>query len=282
MTNPLQSANRLKRSLRVLLLLLTAGHWTSAESAFAQESYRELRVLTYNIHHGAGADEVVDLEHQATVIRELNPDLVALQEVDDRTQRTGKVDQATELGRLTGMHVRFAHQLDFEGGRYGQAILSRFPCSELTVHWLPGVPDRERRIAGSVTVDLDGEKLTFVTTHLHHNNTPLREGQAERLSQLFGDEHSAPVIVAGDLNATPDSRAIAILKERFEAPTGTQELLTYPAGKPERQLDYILFQPRDRFTVVSIEVPPEAEASDHRPVLSVLRLHRQQTGSLND
>lgn len=275
-------ANRRTLVRRVLLLLITACHWTSSEAALAQESYTELRVLTYNIHHGAGVDEAVDLEHQATVIRGLKPDLVALQEVDDRTQRTGKVDQAMELGRLTGMHVRFAHQLDFEGGRYGQAILSRFPCSDLTVHWLPGVPDRERRIAGSVTVDLDGEKLTFVTTHLHHNNTPLREGQAERLNQLFGNELSAPVIVAGDLNATPDSRAMAILKERFEVPTSMQELLTYPAGKPERQLDYILFQPSDRFTAVSIEVPPEAAASDHRPVLSVLRLHRQQTGSLHD
>jgi len=267
-------ANRLMLARRVLLLLIAVCLWTSSEAALAQESYRELRVLTYNIYHGAGVDGAVDLEHQATVIRGLKPDLVALQEVDDRTRRTGKVDQATELGRLTGMHVRFAHQLDFEGGRYGQAILSRFPCSELTVHWLPGVPDRERRIAGSVTVDMDGEKLTFVTTHLHHNNTPLREGQAEQLIQLFGKELSTPVIVAGDLNATPDSRVMEILKERFEVPTGTQELLTYPAGKPERQLDYILFQPRDRFTVVSIEVPLESEASDHRPVLLVLRLHR--------
>ena len=261
-----------KLARRVFLLMMVAGHFSVAEFALSQETLRELRVLSYNIQHGAGADGIVDLERQATVIQRLKPDLVSLQEVDDRTQRTKNVDQATELGRLTGMHVRFAHQLDFEGGRYGQAILSRFPCSDLTVHWLPGRPDRERRIAGSVTVDMDGEKLTFVTTHLHHNNTPFREEQAEELSRLFGKDLNTPVIVTGDLNATPDSRVLEILKEHFEVPMGSQELLTYPARKPERQLDYILFQPRNRFSLVSIEVPSEAEASDHRPVLAVLRL----------
>lgn len=257
---------------RFVLFAMAACHFVLAECALSQDSFHELRVLTYNIQHGAGADGIVDLERQAAVIQRLKPDLVALQEVDDRTQRTKNVDQATELGRLTGLHVRFAHQLDFEGGRYGQAVLSRFPCSELSVHWLPGRPDRERRIAGSITVEFGEEKLTFVTTHLHHNNTPFREEQAEQLSRLFGNAASSPVIVAGDLNATPDSRVLDIFKEHFEVPRAQQALLTFPAGRPERQLDYILYQPRNRFDLVSDEVPDEAQASDHRPVLAVLRL----------
>lgn len=256
---------------RVVFTLVAICQVIFVEFARSQESFAELRVLTYNIQHGAGADGKVDLERQAAVIRRLKPDLVALQEVDDRTQRTQNVDQATELGRLTELHVRFAHQLDFEGGRYGQAILSRFPCSDLTVHWLPGRPDRERRIAGSVTVDIGGEKLTFVTTHLHHNNTKLREEQTEELCRVFGNEQT-PVIVAGDLNATPESRVLEILQERFNVAQGQHALPTFPAGKPERQLDYILFQPQRRFHLVSIDVPPEADASDHRPALAVLRL----------
>ena len=172
MGNLLDSRNLAKLAQRLVLLMMVVCHSTIAEPALSQESFRDLRILTYNIQHGAGADGTVDLERQAAVIRRLKPDLVALQEVDDRTQRTKNVDQSTELGRLTDLHVRFAHQLDFEGGRYGQAILSRFPCSDLTVHWLPGRPDRERRIAGAITVDLDGEKLTFVTTHLHHKQYP--------------------------------------------------------------------------------------------------------------
>ena len=106
-----------------------------------------LRVLCYNIHHGEGVDGKVDLIRQAGVIKSCSPDLVALQEVDDRTERTGRIDQTARLAELTGLEGRFVHQLDYEGGRYGQAILSKFPMSDVALHWLPGMPDRERRMA---------------------------------------------------------------------------------------------------------------------------------------
>lgn len=83
-----------------------------------------LRVLSYNIHHGRGIDDQVDLERLAKVINDCQPDLVALQEVDNGTQRTNGVDQTAELARLTGLHAQFARQIDFEGGQYGQALLS--------------------------------------------------------------------------------------------------------------------------------------------------------------
>src|SRR5688572_3660564 len=82
-----------------------------------------LRVLTYNIHHGEGTDARFDLERLARIIREARPDLVALQEVDRRTRRASGVDQAAELGRLTGMNVVFGKAMDHDGGEYGQAIL---------------------------------------------------------------------------------------------------------------------------------------------------------------
>ena len=105
---------------------------------------RQLRALSYNIHHGRGGDDQVDLERTAKVINDCHPDLVALQEVDCRTQRTGGIDQTAELAKLTGLHAQFARQIDFEGGQYGQALLSRWPLSDLQIHWLPGEPERER------------------------------------------------------------------------------------------------------------------------------------------
>ena len=236
-----------------------------------EPSPRRLRVLCYNIHHGEGADGRVDLPRLAGVIRRTDPDIVALQEVDDRTNRTGGVDQTAVLAQLAGLHGRFAKQLDYEGGGYGQAILSRYPLGEVAVQWLPGVPERERRIVASVTVKADGVTFTFASTHLHHADAAIREQQAEALNGLFADE-DRPVILAGDLNAVPGSRPITILKRHWRSATDdADKMLTYPAMNPERQLDYVLFRPGGRFRVHSVQVVEEPVASDHRPLLVELR-----------
>ena len=236
----------------------------------AQE--QTLRILCYNIHHGEGVDGKVDLIRQAEVIKSCSPDLVALQEVDDQTERTGRVDQTARLAELTGLQGRFVHQIDFEGGRYGQAILSKFPISDVTLHWLPGMPDRERRIAGAVVVQANDLKLTFVTTHLHHNNETFRQQQSVQLNQVFlktADMLCLPIILAGDLNATPDSQPLRILRQEWQsASEGQEEMLTFPAVKPERQLDYILTRPKDRIAIRAVKVIDEHVASDHCPLFA--------------
>ena len=231
-----------------------------------------LRVLCYNIHHGEGVDGKVDLIRQAEVIKSCSPDLVALQEVDDRTERTGRIDQTARLAELTGLEGRFVHQLDFEGGRYGQAILSKFPMSDVALHWLPGMPDRERRMAGAVEVQVNTLKLIFVTTHLHHNNETFRQQQAIQLNQVFAKDagtNALPMILAGDLNATPDSSPLKTLREEWQSLTEDQaKMLTFPAVKPERQLDYILARPKGRVIVRSVKVIDEQVASDHCPLFA--------------
>jgi endonuclease/exonuclease/phosphatase family metal-dependent hydrolase len=254
------------RGLAAVLLVFLA---LAAVPAADPPAAKTLRVLTYNIHHGEGTDGQVDLPRLAKVITDAKPDLVALQEVDDRTRRTGKVDQTAELARLTGLNGRFGKAIDYEGGGYGQAILSRFPLDELKIHWLPGEPDRERRIAAEARLMIDGRAVSFVTTHLHHNNRAFREQQANKLNDLFGKtEHT--VILAGDLNATPDEKPLAILREKWLNATAGDRLLSFPAGKPAKQLDYVLVRPAGRLRVVEHAVIGEAVASDHRPVLAVL------------
>jgi endonuclease/exonuclease/phosphatase family metal-dependent hydrolase len=228
-----------------------------------------LRVLSYNIHHGEGTDGKIDLPRLATVIRAAEPDLVALQEVDDKTQRAGGVDQTAELVRLAGLHGRFGKQIDYEGGGYGQAILSKFPISDLKIHRLPGMPEREQRMAIEARIEINGREISFVSTHLHHANDLFREQQAAKLTELF-EPARHPVILAGDLNANPDSKPIALLSPAWKIASGDAPLATYPAKEPEKQIDYSLFRPRERFTVVETKVPNEAAASDHRPLLAVL------------
>lgn len=227
------------------------------------------RVLTYNIHHGEGTDGRIDLPRIAAVIKAANPDLVALQEVDKKCRRSGGVDQTAELARLTGLHGRFGKQLDYDGGEYGQAILSRAPLGDLAVHWLPGEPDRERRIAAETRISLRGVDMTFVTTHLHHRDPQLRRRQAAKLDELFPGRDRL-VILAGDFNATPDEEPMARLSKTWAvAPAGRP---TYPAGVPKKQLDYLLFRPESRGRILETKVIEEKIASDHRPVLAVLDL----------
>lgn len=233
-----------------------------------------LRVLSYNIHHGEGTDGKLDLRRIARVIRNADPDLVALQEVDDKTKRSGGRDQTAELARLTGLQARFGKAIEFQGGGYGQAVLSRFPIGEATVHTLPGLPEREKRIAFQVRLSTDGHDLTFVTTHLDHQLASEREQQVSKLNELFAS-NDRPTILAGDMNATPDSKELAVLATKWIDATASKRLHTIPVDKPTRQIDYVLFRPANRFRLVSAKVIDESTASDHRPVLVVLEWGQQ-------
>src|SRR5687767_4395118 len=124
--------------LAVLAAALAAPAWADPPA-----KPKALRVLSYNIHHAEGTDGKLDLERIAKVITAARPDLVAVQEVDRKARRTKGVDQAAELGRLTGLHVEFGKAIDFQGGEYGLAVLSRFPIKAAKVHPLPGKAGQE-------------------------------------------------------------------------------------------------------------------------------------------
>jgi endonuclease/exonuclease/phosphatase family metal-dependent hydrolase len=247
-----------------------------------------IRVLTYNIHHGQGEDGKFDLPRLARVISDLKPDLAALQEVDCGTKRASGADQAAELGRLTGMHAVFGKAMDFSGGQYGQAVLSRWPILHEKTHQLGHDPDSEPRIALSVSVRpvADRPEFTFVGTHLDHvKDHRLRLRQARRLNELFVKDDGGPVILVGDLNDTPQSEPIKAMSEHWLRSAGDAPQATWPAKDPAKKIDYILLRPAGRWRVVEVRVIEEKIASDHRPVLAVLEwrglqpdLHQQGDG----
>jgi len=103
---------------------------TSSSGATSVANSSKLRVLTYNIHHGnpPSRPDFIDINAIANVIKQQNPDIVSLQEIDVNTIRSGKtLDEANELGRLTGMKAYFAKGIDYGGGEYGVAVLSKLP-----------------------------------------------------------------------------------------------------------------------------------------------------------
>lgn len=235
-----------------------------------------VRVLSYNIHHAEGVDGKLDLERIAQTIRKAQPDLVALQEVDDKTERVHGMDQPNELARLTDMQVVFGRNLELQGGGYGNAVLSRWPILRQNNHALPSLENGEPR--GVLVVEVQPPELTtplvLFATHLDHRpRDEERFVSIRTINDLAGKQPSAWAILAGDLNATPETRVLQAAREFWAMPQG-QEWPTIPVAKPQRQIDYVLARPAEHWKFVETRVLEESIASDHRPILRVLELNR--------
>jgi endonuclease/exonuclease/phosphatase family metal-dependent hydrolase len=235
--------------------------------AAAQQPANRLRVLTYNIHHGEGTDGKLDLARIARVIKAAEPDIVALQEVDQKVERSGQIDQPAELARLTGLSVVFGGNFKLQGGDYGNAVLARLPITRSKNHLLPRHNDGEQRGVLECELELPGGKLLLLATHLDHRRDETeRLASAKAINELIVEHKDTPAILAGDLNAVPQSE---VLKQFLTVWTDTapQPLLTIPVETPARQIDYVLVRPAGRWKVIDAKVLDEPVASDHRPLL---------------
>jgi endonuclease/exonuclease/phosphatase family metal-dependent hydrolase len=248
----------------------------SALPTFAQDKPqppRTLRVLTYNIHHGEGLDKKLDLPRIANIIKSTDPDLVAVQEVDFKAKRSNEIDTPAELAKLTGLHAYFAKAMDYQGGAYGQLILSKHPLTDTKTHMLPP-PEQgvEPRIMAEAHVKIGDTSIAFFGTHLDHKDDARRIMQVEEITRITANTKDAVSLLAGDLNAHPDHKPIALLTKEWADPSAGKGLRTIPAGKPKNQIDYVLYRPKDRLKPLEVKVLEEPVASDHRPVLAVFEL----------
>ncbi len=262
----------LKKSTKLFCLILAINVLSFSASAQTPDSSRVVRVLSYNILHGATMKGDFDLDLIADVIKSVKPDLVALQEVDFKTNRARKMDLATELGVRTGLAPLFGKAMYFDGGAYGEGVLSRYSFLSTQNHVLFHEPDKEPRAALETNVVLgSGDTIRFVGTHLDHTKDEInRINQAKQLVQLFSQDER-PTILAGDLNARPDSDPMKILFQAFFR-SFAADTPTFPATDPRIKIDYVLFHPAHRWKVLETKVLDEKVASDHCPVLVVLEL----------
>ena len=227
--------------------------------AFNVNGQRDLRLMSYNIRHGLGLDGRLDLERIAEVINREHLDIVALQEVDSVTQRTGERDLLSELGEFTDMYHVYAPAIPFEGGKYGVGLLCR--KKPLSFRSVP-LPGREEP-----RVLLLAEFKDYICCCTHLSLT--EEDQltsVERIEMLLNGENK-PVFLAGDLNAEPDSPTIIALQKKFVILTECRGK-TIPADNPQSCIDYILGYVANgsRYQVKMNYVINEPIASDHRPV----------------
>lgn len=249
-------------------------------SSFAQpgsSKHDQVRVLTFNILHGATMKGNMDLDLIAKTIRKTNPDLVALQEVDFKTNRVKGKDLVLELAYLTGMVPVFGKAMDYDGGEYGEAILSKYSFVATRTHALGASEGYEPRAALEVIVELEsGDTISFIGTHLDHTPDPAnRISQVIQLNNLL-DGIKYPVILAGDLNALPGSEPMKILERKWVLSDPSGLIPTYPSSSPKKKIDYVLFYPFDAWEIVETYVIDNKIASDHCPYMVILNLKPKQ------
>jgi endonuclease/exonuclease/phosphatase family metal-dependent hydrolase len=256
--------HRLFVSLALLLAVWNRG---------SQAEPLRLRVLTYNIHHGEGTDGRVDLSRLAGVMTSVHPDLVALQEVDEGTERASGVDELAVLARLTDLHAAFGKAMDYWGGEYGVAVLSRWPLLQTHNDPLPSLADHEPRTALTVevAVGVGGPRIEFTSTHLDQARDPEnRLAQAQYLNERLVRDDDRVSILAGDMNARPDTPVMDVLAARWTNPPAVDPSPISPSGRPRFRVDYVLIRPAARWRVVESSIVDDSVASDHRPLLVVL------------
>lgn len=242
----------------------------------------KLRVMTYNVHSCIGSDGAVSTYRIADVIAGYDPDVVALQELDSGLARTNNAHQAEEIARHLNMDFHFHPSMELKEGKYGNAILSRFPLRLRQAGALPTAwwwRALERRGAIWATINAGDREIQIINTHFGLNWRE-RVAQAEALLGARWVAHSAckePLIICGDFNTLPISpiyrRFRKILHDAQLAIKGWKPQSTYPSRYPLARIDHI-FTSRE-IEVLNITVPRNtltSAASDHLPLIAEINI----------
>ena len=231
----------------------------------------EMRLMSYNIRHCAGADKRVDVSRVAEVIKQEKPDFVGLNEVDRCAKRSQGIDMPEELGRLTGLHATFAQAIPLQGGGYGNAVLSREkPLSVLRVP----LPGREPR----VLLLCEFTDFWFGTSHFALQGANQLK-TVEIIRRIVREKAaSKPVFITGDWNCTPDSAPIKSLREYMKIISNEKSRTLHGCRKhaPDSAycIDYIAVdrEAAARVKVKESHVTSNIVASDHNPVVVTIDL----------
>ena len=244
--------------------MLAAGFVAALTSAAGTPAQSDtLCVMSYNVHNAVGMDGVRDVSRLARIITAAGADLVAIQEVDSVTRRSEGRYILGDLASETNMHPVFAPAIDFDGGRYGIGLLSRE--QPLSVRRLPLPGAKEERTL--LLVEFEDYIMGVTHLSLTEDDRLASVGILEREAEAL----AKPLILAGDFNASPDSPAIEALSQTF-TPLSDAVSPTFPADNPTVTIDYIMYKGDNPPAVLSSEVVNEPVASDHRPIVCLLRL----------
>ncbi|SEM16313.1 Metal-dependent hydrolase, endonuclease/exonuclease/phosphatase family [Mesobacillus persicus] len=236
-----------------------------------------IKVMTYNIHHGKGTDKIVDLKRIADVITQSGAEIIGLNEVDKHfSNRSHFVDQIHFLAKELKLHYAFSPSLTLKTKnaktirQYGNGILSRYPIVSSHHHLLNFIPRLiEGRSILETVINVNGKLLNVYVTHLSLN--PFLH---KKQSGFLLKNTKELAIILGDWNMKPNTRKWKSVSEKYRdvwLESGKGAGFTYPSRKPRTRLDYI-FTTKD-FKVDKTEVLDAIPiASDHLPLLATLSI----------
>lgn len=224
----------------------------------------QIQIMTYNVRHCAGMDLVVDYDRTANVISKTQPDVVAIQELDSMTGRSGRKYQLEELANRTDYFPVYGKAIDYDGGGYGVGVLTKE--QPLSTKRIP-LPGEEPRVL--LVVEL--KDYVIACTHLDLE-------EAERLASVpliieEAQRWEKPFILAGDWNDFPNSQLLQELTKSFTINSGDEA--TFLADEPNERIDFVATFNTCKVKTLKSVVIEEKEASDHRPLLVKLQLPRR-------
>ncbi len=236
---------------------------------------RRVRVATYNTHKSRGMDGRTRPERIVEVLQEIEPDIVALQEVLSLPDGGARDHQATFFAEQLGMHMRLGETRKMKGGVYGNVVLSRFPMDEGSTHDLSVYWRRERRNCLRVDVELsEKQRLHVYNVHLGTGYSERRDQGPRLVEALLADRPRliGPRIVLGDFNewtAGLTSRLLAARLNSVDIRTHLRRRRTYPGLLPVLHLDHIYFDDALELERLSLHRTRKAlVASDHLPLVA--------------
>ena len=247
----------------VIFIFALASIFTQCSEEKKQLHHYQLSLASYNIRNAKGLDEKVSYERIAEVIKKLDTDAIAIQEIDSCTNRSEGLFVLEELAKRTGMYPIYAPAIEFDGGKYGIGILCKQKPLSIKHYPLPG--EEEKRTLMVAEFD----HYIFSCTHLS-----LTEKDRLSSAKIIYDtlkSYKKPVFIGGDWNDTPDSKFITEMNQNFYLLTDTASH-TFPASLPETTIDYIaaLKQDKTKINVSKAEVYDAEIESDHRPVKVII------------
>lgn len=281
---PLSLRRMVQRVLREAEVGATEGARYAGPSIRGTEATVEmrLRIMTYNVHGCRGVDGVYSPHRIARVIARERPDVVCLQELDEGIERSGSVNQVERIARRLRVEYQFHAVSEVGGGRFGNAVLSLIPIHRIAAGPLPKLTGMQAlnlwdRGVLWVALEMEGHRIHLLNTHL--SVFPRERGlQIEALMSdhwLGHPDLTGPIVLAGDLNASPRSRHVTTLETRLRnvvtSGADPRALRTWSGRVPLRRIDHIfvnaatsverVYVPRTRLSRV---------ASDHLPLVADL------------
>lgn len=264
----------------VLLSCSNSNGGPLEDDGWDNETNINLVIMSYNIRHcapyyGSSESTQADVSGLANVIKQKKPDVALLQEVDSCTTRSLGVDQIVTLAKLAGYeYYYYFKQKDLSHGSYGAGILSKYELKDIVNQPLPKVIDGQTitgsNILGTARITFNHRDIYIATMHLSVTESERNKQfpyYLERLNTLNG-----PVIVGGDFNSKPDDGIISIFdSDGWIRTNNDPNKFTIPSTTPNREIDYIAYKASTSFKVISHTVGTGINASDHLPIISVLK-----------